>query len=51
MMRANPLLGPLEGVGPENQDFFGPSLLCSIQSEKYALKYQLSIKVIIKNKV
>ncbi len=23
-MGANPLLGPLEGVGPENRDFFGP---------------------------
>ncbi len=25
LMRANPLQGPLEGVGPENQDFFGPT--------------------------
>jgi hypothetical protein len=24
MMRANPFRGPLEGVGPEIQDFFGP---------------------------
>ncbi len=24
LMRENPLLGPLEGVGPEDQDFFGP---------------------------
>jgi hypothetical protein len=24
LMRANPLLGPLEGVGPENRDFLGP---------------------------
>ncbi len=24
LMRENPLLGPLEGVGPENLDFFGP---------------------------
>jgi hypothetical protein len=23
-MGVNPLLGPLEGVGPENLDFFGP---------------------------
>jgi hypothetical protein len=23
LMGANPLQGPLEGVGPENQDFFG----------------------------
>jgi len=26
LMRENPLLGPLEGVGPENLDFFGPKL-------------------------
>ncbi len=25
LMGANPLLGPLEGVGPENLDFFGPN--------------------------
>jgi hypothetical protein len=24
LMRANPLQGPLEGVGPENRDFLGP---------------------------
>ncbi len=24
-IRASPLLGPLEGVGPENLDFFGPT--------------------------
>jgi hypothetical protein len=24
LMRANPFRGPLEGVGPENIDFFGP---------------------------
>jgi hypothetical protein len=24
LMRANPMLGPLEGVGPENLDFFRP---------------------------
>ncbi len=24
LMLANPLQGPLEEVGPENQDFFGP---------------------------
>jgi hypothetical protein len=23
-MRANPLQGPMEGVSPENRDFFGP---------------------------
>jgi hypothetical protein len=23
LMRENPFLGPLEGVGPENRDFFG----------------------------
>jgi hypothetical protein len=24
LMGANPLLGPLEGLGPENLEFFGP---------------------------
>jgi hypothetical protein len=24
LMQANPLLGSLEGLGPENLDFFGP---------------------------
>jgi hypothetical protein len=24
LMQANPFQGPLEGVGPENRDFFGP---------------------------
>jgi hypothetical protein len=24
LMRENPFRGPLEGVGPENLDFFGP---------------------------
>jgi hypothetical protein len=24
LMRANPLQGPLEGLGPENPEFFGP---------------------------
>ncbi len=24
LMQENPFRGPLEGVGPENQDFFGP---------------------------
>ncbi len=24
LMRENPFRGPLEGVGPENRDFFGP---------------------------
>jgi hypothetical protein len=26
LMRGNPLLGPLEGVGPENLDFLGPQI-------------------------
>jgi hypothetical protein len=25
LMQANPLLGPLEGVGPENLDLLGPN--------------------------
>jgi hypothetical protein len=24
LMRENPFRGPLEGVGPENRDYFGP---------------------------
>jgi hypothetical protein len=28
LMRANPLLGPLEGVSPENLDFLGPNGTC-----------------------
>ena len=28
MMRENPLLGPLEGMGPENLDFFGQNGTC-----------------------
>jgi hypothetical protein len=26
LMQANPLQGPLEGVGPKNQDFLGPEM-------------------------
>ncbi len=26
LMRSTPLRGPLEGVGPENQDFLGPEM-------------------------
>jgi hypothetical protein len=26
LMGANPLLGPLEGMGPENLEFFGPDM-------------------------
>jgi hypothetical protein len=26
LMRTNPLQGPLEGLGPENQDFYGPEM-------------------------
>ncbi len=29
-MRANPFRGPLEGVGPENRDFFGPKKVVQI---------------------
>jgi hypothetical protein len=29
LMRENPLQGLLEGVGPENLDFFGPEMVTS----------------------
>jgi hypothetical protein len=29
LMRTNPLLGPLEGVSPKSQDFFGPEMATS----------------------
>jgi hypothetical protein len=29
-MGANPFRGPLEGVSPENRDFFGPEIATSI---------------------
>jgi hypothetical protein len=29
LIRANPLQGPLEGVGHENRDFFGPDMATS----------------------
>jgi hypothetical protein len=38
LMRANPLLGPLEGVGPENIDFLSPNgtkfACCHIRAQK-----------------
>jgi hypothetical protein len=30
---ANPLIRPLEGVGPENFDFFGPKWICPHQNQ------------------
>ncbi len=37
-MRANPLLEPWEGVGPENLDFYGPNdtdfASCHIRTQK-----------------
>ncbi len=29
LMGANPIRGPLEGVGPENRDFLGPEMTTS----------------------
>jgi hypothetical protein len=31
---ANPVQGPLEGVGPENQDFFGPEMATRVPHKK-----------------
>jgi len=37
LMRANPLHGQLEGVGPENLDFFGPKwhMLCLLRVHRF----------------
>jgi hypothetical protein len=37
-MRENPFRGPLEGVGPENRDFFGPEMATSEASAIWAQK-------------
>jgi hypothetical protein len=38
-MQANPLLGPLEGVGPENLDFFlGPPLPMALEMDVASIK-------------
>ncbi len=34
----NPFRGPLEGVGPENRDFFGPEIATSEASAIWAQK-------------
>ena len=36
MLRANPLQGPLEGVGPESRDFMGPEIATSEASAKFS---------------
>jgi hypothetical protein len=36
-MGANPLQGLLEGVGPENQDFFGPEMATHVHKKIYFL--------------
>jgi hypothetical protein len=38
LMGENPIRGPLEGVGPENQDFFGPEMDMSDASAISGLK-------------
>jgi hypothetical protein len=44
LMRANQIWGPLEGVGPENQDFLGPESLYFFGPRKsilfWAMKWQ-----------
>jgi hypothetical protein len=38
LMRANPLQGSLEGVDPENRDFFGPEMATREASGHLGLK-------------
>jgi hypothetical protein len=38
-MRANPLFGPLEGVGPKNHDFLSPNGCCHFRAQK-SLNFQ-----------
>ncbi len=38
LMRANPLQGPFEGMGPENRDFFGLEMATSKVSAIWAQK-------------
>jgi hypothetical protein len=40
LMRENPFRGPLEGVGHENRDFFGPEMARSEASAIWAQKSQ-----------
>ncbi len=40
LMRENPFRGPLEGVGPKNQDFFGPEMATSKVSAIWAQNSQ-----------
>jgi hypothetical protein len=41
LLRANPFLGPLEGVGPENVDSLGPLIAFQGPSLPIALKMDL----------
>ncbi len=43
LMRENPFRGPLEGVGPENRDFFGPEMATSEASAVWALESRVSV--------
>jgi hypothetical protein len=36
LVRENPFRGPLEGVGPENRDFWGPEMATSEASAIWA---------------
>ncbi len=40
-MRANPLQGPLEAMGAENQDFFGPETATIEESALWAQKVEI----------
>jgi hypothetical protein len=42
LMRANPLLRPLEGVGPEIKTFLGPEMATSEASVIWAQKAEIS---------
>ncbi len=52
LMWANPLRWPLEGVGPENQDFFGPkkSIFPGPTPSNSSMVMDLLPKKIIKSK-
>jgi hypothetical protein len=43
LMRANPLRGSLEGVGPENQYFLHPEMAMSEASVLWAKKVEINI--------
>ncbi len=46
LMAANPLQGPLEGVGPENRDFLGPEM-ATLMFKTILIICDLPIKTIL----